>query len=297
MKTLPKLLLLVLFALSNMNLQAQKLELDPVSDPSTKEIVLTKNDGTEYIGVILEQDDREVLLLTKSIGRLYIPKHEIESISEITSDDYREGVYMGNNMFATRYVITTNGLPMKKGETYAMIQLYGAEFQTAVSKNLTIGAITTWGVMPLIGSVKASFSASDKIHFAVGTLVGSGTWLSPRSYGAIGYGSLTFGDHVRNISFTAGYAGFSIYSRNNDTRTTNSSLLLSVAGLVKVSNKITFVGDSFIYPGDNPWALVIPALRFKQKAKGEFQFGLGMLVAQGELLPVPIPMISWFRKF
>lgn len=293
----PKLILLTLLILTGFNLQAQKLELDSISDPSAKEVVLTKNDGTEYVGVILKEDEREVLLLTKTIGKVYIPKHEIKSMSEITSDDYREGVYMGNNMFATRYVITTNGLPMKKGETYAMIQLYGAEFQTAVSKNLTVGAITTWGVMPLIGSVKASFSASDKIHFAIGTLIGSGTWLSPRSYGAIGYGSLTFGDHVRNISVTAGYAGFSLYNRSSDLRTTNSDMLFSVAGLAKISNKITFVGDSFIYPGDNSWALVIPALRFKQQAKGEFQFGLGMLVAQGQLLPVPIPMISWFRKF
>lgn len=297
MKILAKHFLFVLFVLANFSLQAQNLELDSIGDPSSKEVVLTKNDGTEYIGVILEQDDREVLLLTKTIGKLYIPKHEIKSISEITNDDFREGVYMGNNLFATRYVITTNGLPMKKGETYAMIQLYGAEFQTAVSKNVTVGVISTWGVMPLIGSVKASFSASDKIHFAIGSLVGSGTWLSPRSYGAIGYGTLTFGNHIRNISFTAGYAGFSIYKRSDDRRTSNSDLLLSVAGLAKITNKITFVGDSFIYPGDNSWALVIPALRFKQQAKGEFQFGLGMLVAQGELLPVPIPMISWFRKF
>ncbi len=193
MKMLPKLFLLTLLITANLSLQAQKLELDSNSEPRSKEVVVTKNDGTEYIGVIQEQDDREVLLVTKTIGKLYIPKHEIQSIVEITSNDYREGVYMGNNMFATRYVITTNGLPMKKGETYAMIQIYGAEFQTAVSKNLTIGAITTWGVMPLIGSLKASFSASDKIHFAIGTLVGSATWLSPRSYGAIGYGSLTFG--------------------------------------------------------------------------------------------------------
>ncbi len=290
MKMLPKKLLILFLLLANITLQAQKIELDSIPDPTAKEIVLTKNDGTEYIGVILEQDDREVLLLTKTIGKLYIPKHEIQSIDEISEEDFREGVYLGNNLFSTRYFLTTNGLPMKKGDSYALIQLFGPEFQVALSEHLTVGVITSWLGMPLIGSLKYSVSASDKVHFGVGTLLGTGTWLSLGSVGAIGYGSLTFGDHMKNISFTGGYAGFSLEGDKS------SSLLLSVAGMAKISDKVAFVADSFIYPGDSSWALIIPGLRFRQKNKGEFQFGLGAVLADGDIIPAPIPMISWFRK-
>ena len=290
MKILPKLILLTLVVITNYNLHAQKLELDSVADPSSKEIVLTKNDGTEYIGVILEQDDREVLLLTKTIGKVYVPKHEIQSIEEIKEEDFREGVYLGNNLFSTRYFLTTNGLPMKKGDSYALIQLFGPEFQIALNEHFTVGVITTWLGMPLIGSVKYSVSAGENVHFAVGSLVGTGTWLSLGSVGAIGYGSLTFGNHMKNLSFTAGYAGFSL---EGDT---SSSLLLSIAGMAKINQNIAFVGDSFIYPGESAWALIIPGLRFRQKNKGEFQFGLGAVLAGGEIVPAPIPMISWFRK-
>lgn len=287
---LPKLILLFTLVLTNFNLQAQKLELDSISDPTAQEIVLTKNDGTEYIGVILEQDNREILLLTKTIGKIYIPKHEVQSIVEIKQEDYREGVYLGNNLFSTRYFLTTNGLPMKKGDSYALIQLFGPEFQVALSEHFTVGVITTWLGMPLIGSLKYSVSAGDNVHFALGTLLGTGTWLSLGSVGAIGYGSLTFGDHMKNLSFTAGYAGFSIDGNPS------SSLLMSVAGMAKINQKVAFVGDSFIYPGESAWALIIPGLRFRQKNKGEFQFGLGAVIAGGEIIPAPIPMISWFRK-
>ena len=242
MKTTLFGLLIILFSFSNFQAFAQEAETITDLTQQEKEVVVTKNDGTEYIGVILEQNDREVLLLTKSIGKIYIPKHEIASIDKITKEDFRDGVYMGNNLFSTRYFITTNGLPMKKGDSYALIQLFGPDIQYAINEHITIGGITTWIGLPVIGTAKFSFSAHEKVHFALGGLAGSGTWLSLGSFGAIGYGSLTFGDYMKNISVTAGYAGFSINGNKS------SSMLYSFAGMAKLNDRIAIVFDSFIYP-------------------------------------------------
>ena len=52
---------------------------------SVKKIVLIKKiDGGEFIGEIISSDDREILIKTKTtIGRLYISKSDISSISFI----------------------------------------------------------------------------------------------------------------------------------------------------------------------------------------------------------------------
>ena len=81
MKTLKKLhpvLVIFLFICSNFAGFAQ--DTTNVSDQQKRTFIVTKNDGTEYVGVLISQDEREVLLETKSIGRLYIPKHEIKCV-------------------------------------------------------------------------------------------------------------------------------------------------------------------------------------------------------------------------
>ena len=81
--------------------------------------VIIKNDGSEYIGRILEEDGREVLIDTEKIGQIYIPKHEIREIRELNPGDISEtGQYIPDEIFATRYFISTNGLPIKQGDHY-----------------------------------------------------------------------------------------------------------------------------------------------------------------------------------
>ncbi|TAL63972.1 MAG: hypothetical protein EPN88_11635, partial [Bacteroidetes bacterium] len=66
-----------------------------------KTFIVTKNDGTEYTGLIISQDERELLIETKEIGRLYIPKHEIKSIRELTPAEAKSGFLPGNNIFSS----------------------------------------------------------------------------------------------------------------------------------------------------------------------------------------------------
>ena len=89
---------------------------------------------------------------------------------------------------------------MKKGDSYAMIQLVGAEYQAAVVDNLTIGGLTSWIGVPIIGSAKYAFNISENFHAAVGVLAGTGSWAAFDSYGVLPYGALTLGNNKYNVN-------------------------------------------------------------------------------------------------
>jgi len=285
--------ILILTLFSSYSLLAQQS--DTVSTQDSDKYIVTKNDGTEYMGTILEQDEREVLILTESLGRIYIPKHEIQSIELISNIDFRKGKYLGDNLYATRYFLTTNGLPMKKGDSYGLLHIYGAEYEVAVSEQLTLGIMTSWLGAPIVGSMKFSIAGSENLNFALGGLIGTGGWASFASIGGLAYGSMTFGGNQKNLTFSAGYIGAAL-SGEFVSESIFSGPLVSIAGIAKLNDKVTFVGDSFFYVNQNFAALIIPGLRFKRHNKGAFQFGLGGLFVDGDLMPAPVPILSWFVK-
>lgn len=256
----------------------------------TKKSLVVKNDGTEYVGVILKQDAREILLKTDAVGEIYIPMHEVKKIEDLREADYQRGKYLGQNIFATRYFITTNGLPMKKGDSYAMLQIPGAEIQYAVADNFTIGGMTSWLGVPLIGSAKYAINITKNFNLAIGALAGTGSWASWNSYGVLPYGALTFGNHNRNLNISAGYLQLGFEDESF------SAPLLSLAGLVRLNENIALVGDSFIYTEGELFALIMPGLRFSRKPDRAFQFGLAGVYFDGQVVPVPIPFLYWFIK-
>lgn len=225
-----KLVFIILFCLFTGVLCLKAQETNEPADTSKKEFYLIKkNDGAEYIGEILSDDGREVLILTKNIGKIYVPKADIASMSAIdqnkltiTSDgayqDYRlEGPY------TTRYFFSTNALPIKKKENYMMIGLQGPEAHFAVSDNLSLGVMATWIASPLALAAKYSFNAKPnaKTHYAVGTILAtSGYLMQGQGVGGIHWLTATRGDRTSNISLSAGYAfaytgdGFSNYYGN-----------------------------------------------------------------------------------
>ena len=254
---------------------------------------IEKHDGTEFVGVILEDNEREVLIEVEDLGKLYIPKHTIKSMSFVSKEQFQNGKYIGEERFATRYFITTNGLPIKKGEHYAMFSWYGPEIHFAASDHLSVGAMSSWLGAPLIGSVKYSFKLADGVHAGVGVLAGTLGWFNIRANGALGYGALTLGNRNVNLTFSGGYA----HINPGDGYGGSGAPLLSVSGMAKVSRRFAIVADSFIYPGEKEsgsFALIMPGFRYSGN-KNAFQVGFGGVAAGGEVLPVPIPVVSWMR--
>jgi hypothetical protein len=290
------------------------------SDTNTYKVV--KTDGGEFIGKILTNDAREVLLLTLDNRKIYIPQHTIKEIIKIKADDFNvKGQYVGEDKFATRYFLTTNGLPIKKGENYVQWNLFGPDFQFAVGDDFGVGVMTSWVGIPIIGTIKKSWEISETSQFAVGGLVGTGSWVAPEFGGALPFATLSFGNRKKNIAFSGGYGAIW------DDRDVQGRAIGSIAGMVKISPKLSFVFDSFVllpgkdevytytydrynnttmqyepytrtYTYERPGlAMVIPGIRWHQKEGQSLQFGFTgvMEVSPSYLIPVPLPMVQWYR--
>ncbi|BDX36751.1 hypothetical protein CYCD_01060 [Tenuifilaceae bacterium CYCD] len=310
--------LLITFA-ANTVAQVDSVLLKSDTIKSTDKIyIIRTNDGGEFIGTIIHQDSKEVLIETKDRGQISIPKYYIREMKLTENYEFTaEGEYIAKQYFSTRYFITTNGLPIEKGESYVQWNLYGPDFQFGIRKNLGVGIMTSWVGMPLIGTLKYTIPISPKTNLALGTLLGTGSWIEP-DYGIVlPYAALTFGDRRRNLNLSLGYGAVFAEGKGE------GRFLASVAIISKINKKISFVFDSFIMfpgktetveesvynPGTDTWdivytkekkygfAILIPGLRFDIGPNKAFQFGFGGFRVDGEFYPSPIPMFQWYNKF
>ena len=115
-----------------------------------------------------------------------------------------------SGVFTTRYQFSTNCFPIRKGEHYTMLNLYGPEVHFAVHKDLSIGLMTSWLASPIALALKYTRGTPNpKINYGVGALVGSlGLVNAFNGYGGLYWGMLTLGDRRTNITFSAGFGHF-----------------------------------------------------------------------------------------
>ena len=264
------------------------LSLNPVLSQSDNEItdstvVVTMNDGVVRIGVVISDDGREVLFMDTKIGKIYLSKEKIKSMVPFSQSAEslkpQSNEFTGpEGPFTTRYYFTTNALPIKKGENYAMIHLYGPEVHFAVSDRLSIGVMTTWIASPFVVVGKYSIpTKNEKINLGIGTMLGSSGYLNTfKGWGGMHWGMATFGDRLKNITISAGYSyaktgamrGNSYetpgtypyitdqwgntYQDYNIPRTDRGNNLdgaavIGIAGIARVGKKASFIFDSMFF--------------------------------------------------
>lgn len=297
--------------------------------PDTTDYRIVKTDGSELIGRILKEDERELTIRTTDGRMIVVPQYVIREIKAVRSEELSEkGEFIGEDRFATRYFITTNGLPLKKGEHYIQWNLFGPDFQFAVSNRLGLGIMTTWLAMPIVGTAKYSIPLKNNFQLAFGTMVGTSSWITllgaeNDAGGALPFTTLSYGTRRANIAASGGY-GVVWAEGDSDGRA-----LTSIAGMIKVSSRISLVFDSFIVikgktsrttttqwqsvydPNTGTYkdqlvtitnedrkpglGLFIPGVRWHQSEGKAFQFGFTGISYDGELLPIPMPMVQWYR--
>jgi hypothetical protein len=216
---------IILFSFLFLSAFSIKAQTDTLKTNEKALYLVVKTDGNEFYGFILEDDGREILLETKTIGKIYINKSEISKIEKVEDVSYNESGdaeykdHREEGAFTTRYYFTTNALPIKKKDNYALIHLYGPEVHFAVSDNFSIGVMATWIASPIAVAMKYSFNSTGKTHLAFGTILGSSGYLFNASgFGGLHWATITHGDRKANISFSAGYSYVggvsSIFNRN-----------------------------------------------------------------------------------
>ena len=256
-----------------------------------KTYLVIKNDGTEFIGDILEDDGREILINTTRLGKLYIPKHEIKSISLIDQEEIFSKKLQEDDFFSSRYFITTNGFTQKKGNYYLLVHLFGPEVQFAITDNITVGGLTTWVGMPIVLTAKYSAELTENLHIGIGVLGGSLSWVNFEANGVLPYGAITVGNLKYNLTLSGG--GIFVQDQNDSFQ----SALFSVAGMARLGEKVSFIVDSYGFKETkNNVYIVMPGIRIGSN-KSAFQIGLTQLYYNNEFVPFPIPTLGWFKRF
>lgn len=292
-----------------------------VPTDSTK--IVTMNNGVVRIGEIISDDGREILLQTHDLGKMYIAKQDIKSIKDHRSNLVidEDGELYVNSPFTTRYYFTTNALPLKKGEDYAMIHLYGPEVHFSLSKRFSLGIMTTWVASPFVLAAKYSIPTKNpKVNFGLGTLLGTSGYLNTfRGYGGLHWGMITFGTETKNVTFSAGYSYLKVGRENYSNTVTKPEKLgkapvLSIAGIAKIGKKASFIFDSMVFFGSKEKAVyyssaiqtdettiayLMPGMRFQSGPKSAFQIALAGIFYQDDtqVVSFPVPQCSWFIKF
>lgn len=256
---------------------------------STKLVCVTLNDGTKIIGKVTQNNERELTVSSLDGRRQIIPQFFVKTISDINESDMSiNGKYLGKDNYCTRYFLTTNGLPIEKGKNYIQWNLFGPDIQFSVSDHFGVGIMTSWIANPVVGSFKYSNKISKNVHYAIGGLVGTTTWLV-RTGLALPFAALTFGNGRNNINFSSGYGAVWTGGFGSQQGTT----LFSIAGMAKLSNKLSFVFDSFI---TKEFGFFTPNLRYHFTETNAFQFGFAFLQAYGEFIQIPVPICQWYRR-
>lgn len=257
--------------------------------------LIVTQDGGEFVGTLLSDDSREVVIETKDLGRVTIPKYQIKEMRVLEAEHISTaGRYIREHIFATRYFLTTNGLPVKKNESYVQWSLYGPSFQVALRPNMSIGLITSWVGMPIIGTFKYSTQLATQTSLGFGTLLGTGSWASPEFGLAVPFAALTWGDRRTNVNLSLGYG--SLWANGN----ADGTVLLSLASMVKLERNMSFVFDSIIVPdvdSGSTFALLIPGIRFQENQRKAIQIGFAGIVADGDAVPYPLPTVQLYRKY
>ena len=258
-----------------------------ISEDSLK--VLTMNNGDIRIGQILNDDGREILLLTKDVGKIYIRKENIKSIVPYDAKNFKivDGEFRDVGPFTTRYHFTTNSLPIKKGENYAMINFYGPEVHFSLSDRFSLGVMSTWAASPFVLAAKFTIPTRDpKLNFGIGTLVGtSGYFNAFKGFGGLHWAMVTYGDRMNNITFSAGYSYIktgitqkhSIYQPGNYPAIPDgvgsyyfdypnpvgissyevpigTAPIIGIGGIAKVGKKASFIFDAMVLFGKQNYA-------------------------------------------
>lgn len=209
---------------------------------------IVTTDGNVFIGELVSETDREVVLLTETIGRVTISRENIRSMTRIDDSQVRDGEYWYDNPQATRYLFAPNALGLKKGHGYyqnTWILFNNANY--GITDNISIGA----GVIPLFlfGASSTPFwitpkvsipIASDNIHIAAGAMIG-GVIGEDSGGGGLLYGTSTIGNRDRNISFGLGYG----YGGGD----ISSTPAVNISGMIRLSKTMHLVSENYLFPG------------------------------------------------
>ena len=316
-----------------------------------KKVIVVKNDGATYTGYILTDDAREILIETDQVGKLYIPKHfiktiapfvpkdeEVQTISDPLIDQEEDTASVVlviepnpespeieiekpdslefKNYISHKYIQSDNALPLRKGESFLKVMPLGVEAQIPLTKNWSVGAISTFWGMPVALKTKFSFQLDPINHLSLDLGYGTmafGSWADRGIRDGGGTASLTYtyGDRTKNFSVKTGYAFAHEFYEDwifdevtGDFIETSAEMdyyhivYATFGGMLQLTDKTTFVMDAVAaYTDGSVFGSVGGAIRFGRTPRRQWQLGGSLFMFDGAFIPLPIPHISYTYVF
>ncbi len=203
-------------------------------------------DGNVFTGTIAGEDSLKIILTTRDLGEVYIPKASIRRKVTIEPHKVHNNQVYYENPQSGRYFWAPGGYGLRKGEGYYQnIWVLWNQASYGLSKYFSVGA----GMIPLFlfGSeetplwIVPKFSApiiKDKLNIGAGGLVGV---LAGEGVGfGILYGTATYGSRDHNVSFGMGIAYADGEWADNP--------IINFSGMTRVSPSTYLVTENYFLP-------------------------------------------------
>jgi len=255
------------------------------------------NDGNEYIGTIVEQNEQSVKIKTEKLGVLTILRIDIKNITPVKKEAIKAGKYWFHNPQSTRYFWGPTGYGLKKGEGYYQnVWIYGNQVSVGVTDHISIGvgmipAFLFFGApTPVWVTPKVSIPLKkDKVNVGLGVMAGTVLGVEDEydyegdktnSNFGIAYGVTTFGSRDKNLSIGLGYG----YAGGGWAK----SPTVTMSFMIRTGDRGYIISENYLFSSDRESTGVISIGGRRLVKKVAIDFG-GMMpvVSEGYVIVLP----------
>ena len=227
---------------------------------STQVQIISVEDGSSFIGRIIEIGEEELKFKTK-YGVLTFSIFEITELKLVSEDQLKDGKYWFPNPNCSRLFFAPTGRMLKQGEGYfADYFIFFPTVTFGVTNNITLGG--GFSILPgadldeqiFLFTPKVGIKTSKKMDLAIGALLVS--LPEDSSTAGILYGVSTFGSLDKSVTVGLGYGYF-------DDELADKPIIV-LGGELRTSRNISLVTENWLVPEKD-----IPVLSFGLRFFGE----------------------------
>lgn len=274
----------------------QKADKYAPTDP-TQIYQVELNDGSKFLGYILQKDSSLLIMKTSSLPKLEIPLGTVLAIDLVKPGQIKNGSIWFENPHATRYLFGPSAINLKKREMYYQnTWLFLNSFNVGVTDHFSIGGgveflSTTFSLAS--GNFNPIFIITPKIGYQVAEKVYAGggiLYANIPSSGAAGiaYGISTVG--TLNHNFTGGL-GWGFIDGSFSSRP-----IITFSTMLRTSRRTAFVSENWIVPTNGYYGVFSYGLRFFSENMA-VDFALLNNPDISSWFALGIPFVSFTLKF
>ena len=214
----------------------------------SKEYMIKLKDGGTITGTLVSQNSEQIIVQTKSMGRVTIERTNIDEMVLLTAGDAGKGWFPNPN--PSKYLLGNSAIATEKGtgyyqNTWLFFNSFSYSFTDffSLTGGFEIFSLFAGGEGPYAFYLnpKVSFNVTDNLY-AGGNILYANTIKTVDEFGGLGTFNAfaTYGNKNNNLTASFGW-GFV----EGDF---SSKPVISVSGMVRATRRIGFVSENWLIP-------------------------------------------------